>query len=282
MFNFIKKKKRGICFSGGGVKGFAHIGVIKALEENGIKFDMASGNSAGSIVGALYALGIGADEMLDYSLSMEVRDIINYKSVRNKLSFDSAKDLINSFKGITLSPAIDSENIEKLFLGIGGDKLFNDTLIPFYAVSTDLKSGKLVVMDKGRLATAVRASSAIPGVFTPVVSDKYTLVDGLVLNNMPADILKDKGADKVLSINLKKYSKIGTDSTKYFDMLFATIDIMADRSLYDGINASDLVINPYLEDTKLTLDDNYIKQVYDFGYKEAMTNMDKIVKMFGK
>ncbi|WP_290776154.1 patatin-like phospholipase family protein [Anaerofustis sp.] len=280
MFNFIKKKKKGICFSGGGIKGFAHIGVIKALEENGIKFDMVSGNSAGSIVGALYALGVSADEMLDYSLSMEVRDIINYKSVRNKLSFESPKEFLNSFKGLSFSPSIDSKNIEDFFIGIGGDKLFNETLIPFYVVSVDLKSGGLVVMDKGRLATAVRASSAIPGVFTPVVSDKYTLVDGLVLNNMPADILKDKGCDKVLSVNLKAYSKIGTDSTKYFDMIFATMDIMAARSLIKGIESSDLILNPYLEDTKVKLDENYIKQVYDFGYKEAVSHMNEIVKMF--
>lgn len=280
MFSFIKKKKKGICFSGGGVKGFAHIGVIKALEENGIKFDMASGNSAGSIVGALYSLGISADEMLDYSLSMEVRDIINYKSIRSKLSFASPKEFLNSFKGINFSPAIDSENIEKFFMGIAGDKLFNETKIPFYAVSVDLKSGKLIVMDKGRLATAVRASSAIPGVFTPVITNEYHLVDGLVLNNMPADILKDKGADKVLSINLKAYSKIGTDSTKYFDMIFSTIDIMADRSLISGIQASDLILNPYLEDTKLKMDENYIKQVYELGYKEANAHMNEIVKMF--
>ncbi len=280
MFNFIKKKKKGICFSGGGVKCFAHIGVIKALDENGIKFDMASGNSAGSIVGALYSLGVSPDEMLDYSLSMEVRDIINYKSIRNKLSFASPKEFLNSFKGINFSPAIDSENIEKFFMGIAGDKLFNETKIPFYAVSVDLKSGKLIVMDKGRLATAVRASSAIPGVFTPVITNEYHLVDGLVLNNMPADILKDKGADKVLSINLKAYSKIGTDSTKYFDMIFSTIDIMADRSLIPGIQASDLILNPYLEDTKLKMDENYIKQVYELGYKEAKAHMNEIVKMF--
>ena len=280
MFNFIKKKKKGICFSGGGVKGFAHIGVIKALDENGIKFDMASGNSAGSIVGALYSLGVSPDEMLDYSLSMEVRDIINYKSIRNKLSFASPKEFLNSFKGINFSPAIYSENIEKFFMGIAGDKLFNETKIPFYAVSVDLKSGKLIVMDKGRLATAVRASSAIPGVFTPVITNEYHLVDGLVLNNMPADILKDKGADKVLSINLKAYSKIGTDSTKYFDMIFSTIDIMADRSLIPGIQASDLILNPYLEDTKLKMDENYIKQVYELGYKEAKAHMNEIVKMF--
>lgn len=280
MFNFIKKKKKGICFSGGGVKGFAHIGVIKALEENGIKFDMASGNSAGSIVGALYSLGVSADEMLDYSLSMEVRDIINYKSLRSKLSFASPKEFLNSFKGLNFSPAIDSENIEKFFMGIAGDKLFNETKIPFYAVSVDLKSGKLIVMNKGRLATAVRASSAIPGVFTPVVTNEYHLVDGLVLNNMPADILKEKGADKVLSINLKAYSKIGTDSTKYFDMIFSTIDIMAARSLIPGIEASDLILNPYLEDTKVKMDENYIKQIYDLGYNEAKSHMNEIIKMF--
>lgn len=280
MFNFIKKKKKGICFSGGGVKGFAHIGVIKALEENGIKFDMASGNSAGSIVGALYSLGLSADEMLDYSLSMEVRDIINYRSLRSKLSFASPKEFLNSFKGLNFSPAIDSENIEKFFMGIAGDKLFNETKIPFYAVSVDLKSGKLIVMDKGRLATAVRASSAIPGVFTPVITNEYHLVDGLVLNNMPADILKEKGADKVLSINLKAYSKIGTDSTKYFDMIFSTIDIMAARSLIPGIEASDLILNPYLEDTKVKMDENYIKQIYNLGYNEAKSHMNEIIKMF--
>ncbi len=280
MFNFIKKKKKGICFSGGGVKGFAHIGVIKALEENGIKFDMASGNSAGSIVGALYSLGLSADEMLDYSLSMEVRDIINYRSLRSKLSFASPKEFLNSFKGLNFSPAIDSENIEKFFMGIAGDKLFNETKIPFYAVSVDLKSGKLIVMNKGRLATAVRASSAIPGVFTPVITNEYHLVDGLVLNNMPADILKEKGADKVLSINLKAYSKIGTDSTKYFDMIFSTIDIMAARSLIPGIEASDLILNPYLEDTKVKMDENYIKQIYNLGYNEAKSHMNEIIKMF--
>lgn len=279
MFVFFNKKK-GICFSGGGIKGFAHIGVIKALEENNIKFDMVSGNSAGSIVGALYALGFSADEMLDYALKMETKDILNYKSLKSRLNFESAKDLINSLKDLNFSLMIDSKNIEDFFRKIAGDKSFEETKIPFYAVSVDLKSGKLIVHNTGKLSTAVRASCSIPGVFTPVVSGNYHLVDGLVLNNMPADILKKHGAKKVLSINLKAYSQIGTESLKFFDIIFASMDIMSNRSLNDGIDASDLVLNPHIEERKIKLDKNYIKKIYDLGYKEANLHMKEIKDMF--
>lgn len=283
---FPKKNKKGICFSGGGIKGFAHIGVIKALEENNITFDMVSGNSAGSIVGACYALGISANEMLNYCLNLKIGDIVNYKKRKNSLSdidFDSPRDAINSIKNLNFSPAINSENIQDFFVKLAGDKSFSDTKIPFYAVCTDLRSGKEVLLSEGKLGIAVRASSAIPGVFTPVITKDMTMVDGMLVNNMPANILREKGMNRVLSVNLKEFSKPGTDSVKYFDMLMASIDIMAAQTIKIGKDNSDLVICPYLNEKLFpnSKDSNFVKYVYNLGYEEAIKNMDKIKKLFG-
>lgn len=275
-------EKLGLCLSGGGVKGFAHIGVLKALEENNITFDAISGNSAGSLVGAAYGLGYSSDEILEFCKNQKLTDILGYGSIsKNYADIKAEENPVNMIKNF--NPAINSKIIENFLLALIGDKGFNDMKIPFYCVSVNLKDGREIVFEDGDLGKCCRASCSIPGVFTPVEYNDMILVDGMVSNNMPADVLKDRGIDKVLSVNLKKYSNVGKNSTKYLDILTTTIDIMAKRSFEQGLANSDFVISPMLDiKSSFNITNDIVDNLYNIGYNEAIKNMDKITSLFSK
>ena len=176
-------EKSGLCLSGGGVKGFAHIGVLKALEENNITFDAVSGNSAGSLVGAAYALGYSSDEILEFCKNQKLTDILGYSSISKKYAdVKQGENAVNMIKNF--NPAINSEIIENFLLALIGDKGFDDMKIPFYCVAVNLKDGREIVFEDGELGKCCRASCSIPGVFTPVEYNDMILVDGMVSNNM--------------------------------------------------------------------------------------------------
>ncbi len=275
-------EKSGLCLSGGGVKGFAHIGVLKALEENNITFDAVSGNSAGSLVGAAYALGYSSDEILEFCKNQKLTDILGYSSISKKYAdVKQGENAVNMIKNF--NPAINSEIIENFLLALIGDKGFDDMKIPFYCVAVNLKDGREIVFEDGELGKCCRASCSIPGVFTPVEYNDMILVDGMVSNNMPADVLKNRGIDKVLSVNLKKYSTVGKNSTKYLDILTTTIDIMAKRSFEQGLANSNLVISPMLDiKSSFNITNDMVDNLYNIGYNEAVKNMDKITALFSK
>lgn len=177
-----KRKKVGLALSGGAVLGIAHLGVIKVLEENNIRIDLIAGTSAGSLVGAFLAAGYSSDEMFQKVKSLTWGKI-------SKLTVPKM-GLLN---GRLLERFIESE-IGKIDV--------SDLPKPFAAVTVDLTSGKEIILKKGLLSEAVRASCAIPGVFTPLVRGKQVLVDGGVLNFLPTDIVRDMGADYVIAVKL--------------------------------------------------------------------------------
>ncbi len=176
--------KIGLALSGGGARGFAHIGVLKALIENDIPIDMVAGTSAGSFVGAAFAAGMTIDEIIEIGRGVSWFGVAGF-------SYSPRGLLSNSAMG---------GFIEKHF----PVNRFEDLLLPFACVACDLESGDEVVLrDTGNIATAIRASCAIPGVFVPVTDENgRQLVDGGVITPMPTRAVRKLGADKVIAVDL--------------------------------------------------------------------------------
>ena len=230
----------GLALSGGGAKGAAHIGVLKYLVEQGVPIDYISGTSMGSIVGGLYAIGYTADQLdslisnLDWSQYITGRLDRRYRSASSRMersayllsvpfnlgTFDSniteARRRGNGFIASLPGSFMGGNNITNLFnnlsLGYQDSMDFNDFPIPFACVATDVISGEEVVMRSGRFPTAIRASMAIPGVFSPVELGGKVLIDGGMTNNFPVDVCQDMGADYVIGVEVS--DAMATDASQ--------------------------------------------------------------------
>jgi len=180
------KKKVGLALGGGGAKGLAHIGVIKELERAGVEISFIAGTSMGALVGAWYAATKDIRALEELFLSVSSDDVVPvHKLVRKQDG--------NIFKDPSI-PAFYESRI--------GAISFDECKIPFKATATDAKNGDLVILDKGNVMDAVRASTALPIVFKPVMIDGKMLMDGGFVNPVPADIVKGMGADFVIAVDV--------------------------------------------------------------------------------
>lgn len=177
-----KKLKIGLALGGGGALGMGHVGVLEVLEEYGIHIDMIAGSSMGAIVGAAYASGVSTKEMREFSEKVKTFDLLD----------------VNFQSGSVLSGA----SAEKWLKKIIKSSTFDELNIPFACTACDLLNGELLVLDKGDLLKSVRASMSVPAIFRPVEIDGRYLIDGGVICNIPADIVKSMGADIVISVNV--------------------------------------------------------------------------------
>ena len=177
--------KVGVALSGGAAKGLAHIGVLKALEEAGIRIDYIAGSSMGALIGAAYASGIPVDTLEKIAVD------IDWKT--------AAKLFI---PGFSTSGLIDGKRVKEFLYTFYGDKKIEDLPIPFAATAADISSGKLYVINKGSLLEAVRASISIPIVFTPVKHKDIFLVDGGLVDPVPIDVVREMGADFVIAVHV--------------------------------------------------------------------------------
>jgi len=208
------RPRLGLVLSGGGARGIAHIGVLKVLEEVGLKPDVITGTSMGAIIGALYALGYSAADIEHIVVAQNWAELLGDGVPRTCLPLEEKNDdgkYLLSFPlhgwQITLPRGLSSgENISlllsELTLHAHGLHDFKQLPTPFECVATDLATGKMVVLDHGNLPEAIRASMAIPSVFTPLETDGKLLGDGMVARNFPASSAKDLGADLVIGVDV--------------------------------------------------------------------------------
>ncbi|HSB92812.1 MAG TPA: patatin-like phospholipase family protein [Flavitalea sp.] len=211
-----KRPKIGVTLSGGGAKGLAHIGILEAMDSAGLKVDYITGTSMGSVVGGLYAAGYSADTIeavareLDWDILFSKAPQITSVSIEEKHEFNKYAVEIPFYQGrFRLSKGfIEGQELwlklAELFQPVYKITDFNQLSIPFACVGTDLATGNAVVMDQGNIIDCIRASMAIPAVFTPVVYNDKTLVDGGITNNFPVLEVKKMGADIVIGVNLNK------------------------------------------------------------------------------
>lgn len=256
-------KTLGLALGSGGSRGIAHIGILVALEEAGIKPNYISGCSIGAVVGGCYAAGISAHEIRDIALRLRTRDIIDVGP-----SFVLRKALLRSKK------------VEDLLSYYLGDMLIEDMPVPFSCLATDLISGKLHVFNSGSAAHAVQASCAIPAVFRPVEIDDMMLVDGGCLCRVPVKTVKDMGADVVVAVDVlsnvsQPIEKVGSMLSlllRLFDIMDANQTDM--RSQIDG-NLADIVIKPVI-DTVSQYKIKELDKTYELGYNLGKQYVDKI------
>lgn len=178
----MERKKVGLALSGGAARGFAHLGVVKVLAENGIPIDFIAGTSAGSIVGAAVACSLNVDQIIE---------------IGRKMSWFKVSGIPYSVKGL-LSNAPMGELLRK---NLPFERI-EDLPIPYAAVACSLETGEAIILDKGDLPTAIRASCAIPGVFVPVEAEGLQLIDGGVVTNVPTKAVRKLGAEVVIAVDV--------------------------------------------------------------------------------
>lgn len=212
-----QREKIGLALSGGGARGLAHIGVLKALEEQRIPIDYIAGTSAGALIGGMYASGMSISDIekeistLDLSsVAFDPPDRREFKQNVRNLEYDASNivDLSITKKGelalpISVSNGSKVEHVLRdLLKNQPYDTDFERLPIPFNAVAADMVTGKMVVLKKGQLAQALRASMSIPAVFSPVEIDGKILVDGMIDRNLPVDVVRSMGATRVIAVDV--------------------------------------------------------------------------------
>ena len=222
----VTKPHLALVLGGGATRGFAHVGVIKILEAQGIRPDLVVGTSAGSFVGALYAGGYHASDLEAIALELEassIRDVTfpNRGFVKGEL----LQDFINR--------KLDNRSIE-------------DLPMPLAVVATDLSSGKLAVFTKGNTGMAVRASSSIPGIFQPVHIQGKDYVDGGLLSPVPVEVAREMGADIVIAVDVTREPEDSPAPTSTIDVLLQTIVIVENLIAAKETAEADVVIRPAL------------------------------------
>lgn len=248
------KIKLGLALGGGGARGFAHIGAIRAFEEHGIKFDYIAGTSVGSLVGCLYANGMTSDEMLKIAKTLVKKDIKT-----NKILFVPSK----------------TDGLENLVKRLLGDIDIKDLKKPFCAVAVDMKSGKEIDIRRGNLSRAIAGSCAVPSVFNYVDFEQFRLMDGGLLNNIPSDVAKSMGADFVVAVDCNPSRGYGTESTKLVDLLMAAYRITTKSNSLKGRMFADVLIEPNTKRFKSTRFDGSEDMVME-GYNAALRKINEI------
>ena len=202
----------GLVFSGGGAKGLAHIGILKSLEEAGITPDFITGTSMGSIIGGLYAIGYSADEIREIALAADWDRLLSNKILLDEVVYEEKEYYGRYIYGVGirgLKPEfekglIEGQELSNLLSGltrpVHGVEDFSALPIPFACVAADIETGLKVVLDRGSLARSLRASMAIPTVFTPVEIDGKLLVDGGLVQNFPVEENLAMGADYIIGV----------------------------------------------------------------------------------
>ncbi len=274
--------KLGIALSGGGIRGIAHAGALKALEENDIKCDIISGTSSGSIVATLYALGYSPYYIyiLFKRYAKEICELNGMPIISSVGNF-----IVN--KKININGLNTGEKIEITFNELAkkqGIENIGQIKMPLLVTSVDISKSKEIIfssiakeeyigeIDVGK---AIRASSSFPVVFQPCIYKEHLLVDGGVLDNTPVKILKENEADKVIAIRFD--SDQVTQDSNLMDITMKTIDIMGNKLCDEQLEMSDYIITIPSDGTGL-LDVEKLDFCYKSGYTETMKNMDEIRK----
>ncbi|MBE0653590.1 MAG: patatin-like phospholipase family protein, partial [Bacteroidales bacterium] len=208
------RPKIGLVLSGGGAKGLAHIGVLKVLEEAGIRPDYIGGTSMGSIVGGLYSIGYSADSLEKIAKSTNWNYLLGDQVSRRNLTIEEKEDNDRFFVSFPIkenkimipSGLVNGQNIEDylntLCAPVFNKPDFNDFPIPFLAVATDIETGKEVIFNRGYLPDVLRASMSIPSIFNPIEIDEKLLVDGGLVNNFPVARTLEMGADIIIGVDV--------------------------------------------------------------------------------
>ncbi|HEU4382335.1 MAG TPA: patatin-like phospholipase family protein [Anaeromyxobacteraceae bacterium] len=252
------RPKVALVLGGGAARGFAHVGVIRVLEQEKIPVDLVVGTSVGSLIGAIWAGDQNSFELEWTAFQLEKDDLLDYGLLTAMLGMGLAKgEKLEAF----VKSRVKSQNIEELKL-------------PFAAVAADLNWGEKVVLDRGPVAKAVRASSAIPGVFQPVTHMGKLLVDGGVVDNVPISVARQKGAHVVVAVDISE--NLGnTRITNLVDVMLQAANIMFALNVEHSRKDADVLVRPKVGDVAM-LDFTQKKRCMEAGIAAAREAVPRI------
>jgi len=254
------RPKVGIAFEGGGALGFAHVGVLKWLEEHRIPVDYIAGTSMGGLVGGLYATGMRSAELEDLVMKMDWNEALggtvpfeasSYRRKEDRREFQNGLEFGLRHGLSAPSGLAPGQNVTFLLdrevLPYSQLKSFDELPIPFRCVATDLVSGKAFVFKDGPLGEALRSTMSIPAVFSPVSRDGNLFADGMLMDNLPVDIVKQMGADIVIAVYLANAPYTPEGNQSLFAILNRSIGVMVAANEIHNLETADLVISASLE-----------------------------------
>ena len=278
--------KIGIALSGGGMRGIAHAGVLKALEENGIQVDIIGGTSAGSMVASLYAMGYKPDEILE-----------KFKENSNKIIGGNRFPIITGMrkimkKKVALKGFRNGKSIEEVCEKLAKDKSYDkigSIRMPIVIPTVDIMDAKEYIftnyIPEGKeendkeyitditVGEAVRASSSFPAVFNLCTIEKHAFMDGGALDNVPVEEVRKQGADKVIAVKFEE--DMIDENSNMMDIVMRTIDIMGNKIIEEKIKQSDFVVNIHTEKMGL-LENKNLDKCFDYGYEAVNSRIDEI------
>ncbi len=252
------KPRIALVLGGGAARGFAHIGVIRTLEQEKIPIDLIVGTSVGSLIGAIYASDMNSFDLEWTAFMLEKDDVFDYALLSAITSMGPVKgDKLEEF----VRNKVPVANIENLRL-------------PFAAVATDLNRGTRVVLDRGPVAKAVRASSAIPGVFNPVDLQGRILVDGGLVDNIPIDVAREKGADIVIAVDISE-NVVNFNITNVVDVMLQSVSIIMNENTKQKKKDADILVSPAVGNVAM-LDFTQKKRCMQAGIEAAQRAVPEI------
>ena len=282
--------KLGLALSGGGIRGIAHAGVLKALQDNHITIDIIGGTSAGSMIASLYAMGYEPEEIF-HLFKKHAKKVIGMNRMPLISGIQSVMK-IGSKKAITGLKS--GEAIEEIYNKIAKEKsvkVLKDIKMPIVIPAVDITESKEYIftnqMPKEKVdnsqyiidstvGKAIRASSSFPAVFSPCKMNTHAFMDGGALDNVPVLEVKKQGADKVIAV---KFDADPIDETSnLMDIVMKTIDIMGNKIAEESLEMSDLVLNVTTDKVGL-LDIEKLDSCYQYGYACVMQNIEKILNI---
>ena len=282
--------KLGIALSGGGIRGIAHAGALKALEDNNIKIDIIGGTSSGSLVASLYAMGYSpyyiyilfkkyARDIAEIESGPIISGIGNFMFNKKVLldGFKSGESIENAYQNLASRKGIRTiVDIKKMPLVIPAVDVVDSREYIFTNQIPEKNHQNICYITDIPIGKAVRASSSFPCVFSPCDFKKHKFLDGGVLDNVPVEEVKKQGADKVIAINFKADDI--DDESNMMDIAMRTIDIMGNKISEESLQKSDFILTIQTDKTGL-LEVDKLDDCYKYGYKAMMDNFEDVKKM---
>ena len=280
----------GLVLSGGGAKGLAHIGVLKAIEQAGVKIDYIAGTSTGAIVGALYAAGYTAAQLDVMFKKVDFSTLIQDQVPRRAKTFNEKDESIKyaltlPFDGLEISfptGLSNGQNIYNLFSKLTSHVNhltdFSKLPIPFFCVATNAENGEMVLLENGYLPRAVSASGALPTLFNPVVINDMILIDGGIVNNYPVKELKAKGVDVIIGVDVQDGIKKKKDLTSALDLVLQVNNYTSVKQMQTKIKDTDVYIKPNIEEFSVVSFDD-ANRIVQAGFEAANQVTQKLERI---
>ncbi|MBW6479396.1 MAG: patatin-like phospholipase family protein [Bacteroidales bacterium] len=280
----------GLTLSGGGAKGLAHVGVLHIIDSLGIKIDYVTGTSMGSIVGGMYAAGYTASELEEIALTLDWPSLFSSRSNLTYTHPGKREDFGRYIVELPIenrsikfpSGAIEGQQmwnvLSDIFFNVRNINDFNNFPIPFACVATDVITGDTVILNSGDIVAALRASMAIPSVFTTIEIDNRQLVDGGVVMNFPVVVVKDMGADFVIGVNVSRRAREDHNLKTPLEIMYQMGTYLDARNFEKNRKLTDIYLEPDLDEFTAASFNN-VQEIIERGKQIARKNIDQFLEL---